>query len=154
AQTTEALTRLGASLKAAGFDYKDVVAVDVFITDVARFNDMNDGYRPFFQTDPPVRATVGVDRFASPTTIIRHVLTAAKKREVEARRILMRWLIRAAACSLLVATATAACAARSSSGPVVNLYDAQREIERYLTDGRYDADFRKVVAEAQAFMER
>src|SRR5215510_13000844 len=66
----------------------------------------------------------------------------------------MRSLIRAAACSLLVATATAACAAHSSSAPVVNLYDAQRGVERYLADGRYDADFVKVVAEAQAFLER
>lgn len=78
AQTTEALTRLGATLKAAGFDYKDVVASDVFITDVARFNEMNDGYRPFFQIDPPARATVGVDRFGSPSVLREITLTAVK----------------------------------------------------------------------------
>ena len=78
AQTAEALTRLGLTLKAAGFDYKDVVSADVFITDVAKFNDMNEGYRPFFPTDPPVRATVGVDRFANTAVLMEIVLTAVK----------------------------------------------------------------------------
>src|SRR5262249_43891243 len=53
-----------------------------------------------------------------------------------------------------VTTATVACTTRSSSSQVINLFDARREVERYMTDGRYDADFRKVVAEAQAYMER
>jgi len=66
----------------------------------------------------------------------------------------MRVLIRATFCSLVVITATLACASRSSSSHVVSLFQAQREVERYISDGRYDADFRKVVAEAQAFMER
>jgi 2-iminobutanoate/2-iminopropanoate deaminase len=78
AQTTEALTRLGLTLKAAGFDFKDVVAADVFLTDVARFNEMNDGYRPFFPTDPPARATVGADRFASLAVLMEITLTAVK----------------------------------------------------------------------------
>ena len=78
AQTTEALTRLGLTLKAAGFDYKDVVSADVFITDVAKFNEMNEGYRPFFPTDPPVRATVGVDRLADTAALVEIMLTAVK----------------------------------------------------------------------------
>src|SRR5436190_2664029 len=59
AQTAETLTRFGPALKAAGFDYKHIVESDVYVTDVQKFNDMNDGYRPFFQTDAPVRATLG-----------------------------------------------------------------------------------------------
>ncbi len=78
AQTTEALTRLGMTLEAAGFDFTDVVAADVFITDVTKFNEMNDGYRPFFPADPPVRATVGVDRFANTAVLMEIVLTAVK----------------------------------------------------------------------------
>ena len=66
----------------------------------------------------------------------------------------MRSLIRATVYSLLVTTATVACAARSSSARIVNLFDAQRDVERYISDGRYDADFAKVVAEAQAYIER
>ncbi len=78
AQTTETLTRFGAALKAAGFDYKDVVAADVYITDVQKFNDMNEGYRPFFPTNPPVRATLGVDRLAGESALAEVMLTAVK----------------------------------------------------------------------------
>src|SRR4029079_17066888 len=75
-QTTETLTRFGNALKAAGFDYKDVVASDVYVTDVAKFNDMNDGYRPFFPADPPVRATLGVGRLASENALAEIMVTA------------------------------------------------------------------------------
>jgi len=78
AQTTETLTRFGPALKAAGFDYKDIVASDVFVTDVQKFNDMNDGYRPFFQTDPPVRATVGIGKLASQNALVEIMVTAAR----------------------------------------------------------------------------
>lgn len=78
AQTTETLTRFGPALKAAGFDYKDVVAADVYVADVQKFNDMNEGYRPFFTTDPPVRATVGVRRLANENALVEIMLTAVK----------------------------------------------------------------------------
>jgi len=78
AQTTETLTRFGTALKAAGFDYKDVVAADVYVTDVAKFSDMNEGYRPFFPTDPPVRATLGVTRLAGESALVEIMLTAVK----------------------------------------------------------------------------
>jgi 2-iminobutanoate/2-iminopropanoate deaminase len=78
AQTTETLTRFGNALKAAGFEYKDVVAADVYVTDVAKFNDMNEGYRPFFPTDPPVRATLGVTRLAGENALAEIMLTAVK----------------------------------------------------------------------------
>jgi 2-iminobutanoate/2-iminopropanoate deaminase len=78
AQTTETLTRFGPALKAAGFDYKDIVASDVYITDVQKFNDMNETYRPFFQTDPPVRATIGVGRLAGRGALAEIMVTAVK----------------------------------------------------------------------------
>ncbi|HJZ73172.1 MAG TPA: HAD family acid phosphatase [Vicinamibacterales bacterium] len=37
---------------------------------------------------------------------------------------------------------------------VANLFDAQRQVEQYISSGRYDADFAKVVAEAQAYVEQ
>jgi 2-iminobutanoate/2-iminopropanoate deaminase len=77
-QTTETLTRFGGALKAAGFDYKDVVAADVYVTDIQKFNDMNEGYRPFFPTNPPVRATVGVGRLANENALAEIMLTAVK----------------------------------------------------------------------------
>jgi 2-iminobutanoate/2-iminopropanoate deaminase len=78
AQTTETLTRFGPALKAAGFDYKDIVASDVYITDVQKFNDMNEAYRPFFQTDAPVRATIGVGRLAGRGALAEIMVTAVK----------------------------------------------------------------------------
>jgi 2-iminobutanoate/2-iminopropanoate deaminase len=78
AQTAETLARFGPALKAAGFDYKDIVAADVFITDVQKFNDMNDGYRPVFPTDPPVRATLGVGRLAGGSALAEVMVTAVK----------------------------------------------------------------------------
>jgi 2-iminobutanoate/2-iminopropanoate deaminase len=78
AQTTETLTRFGPALKAAGFDYKDIVASDVYITDVQKFNDMNETYRPFFLTDPPVRATIGVGRLAGRGALAEIMVTAVK----------------------------------------------------------------------------
>ena len=72
------MTRFGPALKAAGFDYKDIVSSEVYVTDVQKFNDMNDGYRPFFQTDPPVRATLGVTRLAGETALAEIMVTAVK----------------------------------------------------------------------------
>jgi 2-iminobutanoate/2-iminopropanoate deaminase len=78
AQTVETLARFGPALKAAGFTYKDVVASDVYVTDVQKFNDMNDGYRPVFPTDPPVRATLGVTRLAGESALVEVMVTAVK----------------------------------------------------------------------------
>jgi 2-iminobutanoate/2-iminopropanoate deaminase len=77
-QTAETLSRFGPALKAAGFTYKDIVASDVYVTDVQKFNDMNDGYRPIFPTDPPVRATLGVTRLAGESALVEIMVTAVK----------------------------------------------------------------------------
>jgi reactive intermediate/imine deaminase len=58
AQTTELLARIGRTLKAAGFDWTNVVDGIVYITDVANFDAMNKGYRTVFTKDFPARATV------------------------------------------------------------------------------------------------
>jgi enamine deaminase RidA (YjgF/YER057c/UK114 family) len=50
----------------------------VYITDVQKFNDMNETYRPFFQTDPPVRATIGVGRLAGRGALAEIMVTAVK----------------------------------------------------------------------------
>ena len=47
-------------LKAAGFDFGDVVKVTVFMTDLGKFDDMNKVYLEFFKADRPARSTVGV----------------------------------------------------------------------------------------------
>jgi 2-iminobutanoate/2-iminopropanoate deaminase len=58
AQTTELLARVGRTLKAAGYDWSNVVDGIVYITDVANFDAMNKAYRTSFSKDFPARATV------------------------------------------------------------------------------------------------
>jgi len=43
---------------------------------------------------------------------------------------------------------------RARSSSVANLFDAQRQVEQYIASGRYEADFAKVVAQAQAYLEQ
>jgi 2-iminobutanoate/2-iminopropanoate deaminase len=57
-QTQTALNNAGEILKAAGMTHADVASSRVFVTDAAKFQDMNAAYRPFFPKDPPARATV------------------------------------------------------------------------------------------------
>jgi len=52
---------------------------------------------------------------------------------------------------LALATALSACAPRPHVAP---LYDAQRNVDRYITSGEYDRDFARVAADASAWLER
>ena len=58
AQTVELLNRVTRTMKAAGFDWANVVDGIVYITDVKNFDAMNKGYRTIFSKDFPARATV------------------------------------------------------------------------------------------------
>ena len=58
AQTKEAMARIERTLKAAGFEWTDLVDGVVYITDIANFQGMNNGYRPVLVKDFPARATV------------------------------------------------------------------------------------------------
>ena len=60
AETTQMLENVGRLLRAVGLDYADVVKATVYLRDMDDFGAMNEVYREFFRTDPPVRATVGV----------------------------------------------------------------------------------------------
>ena len=59
AQTTEVLARAGRTLKAAGFEWSNVVDGVVYLTDMSKFQDMNAAYREVLTKDFPARATVG-----------------------------------------------------------------------------------------------
>lgn len=59
AQVTEAMARIGRTLKAAGFDWGHVVDGVVYLPDMAGYQDMNAAYRPTFSKEFPARATVG-----------------------------------------------------------------------------------------------
>src|SRR5262249_26983182 len=54
----------------------------------------------------------------------------------------------------LLVSALAGCAHARSTASIVNLFDAQRQVEQYITSGRYDTDFARVVAQAQAYVEQ
>ncbi len=59
AQTGEALARIGRTLKAAGFEWSNVVDGVVYLPEMPKFQDMNTAYRGTFTKEFPARATVG-----------------------------------------------------------------------------------------------
>jgi enamine deaminase RidA (YjgF/YER057c/UK114 family) len=76
AQTREALTRMSRTLKAGGFEPSDVVDVNVYISDAAKFEAMNEGYREIFAKDLPARTTVQAGNVG--TALVEIVMTAAR----------------------------------------------------------------------------
>ncbi|NEM98228.1 RidA family protein [Pontibacter burrus] len=60
AQTKQCFINLFAVLKAAGLTPDDVVKVNVFLTDMANFEAMNEVYKTQFTTPYPARTTIGV----------------------------------------------------------------------------------------------
>lgn len=78
-EARQALKNLGAVLKTAGFDYKDVVKVNVFLADMAHFNDWNKVYQEFFTGDFPARSTVGVNGLALGAKLEVEMIAVKKK---------------------------------------------------------------------------
>ncbi|ADU63045.1 MAG: RidA family protein [Pseudodesulfovibrio sp.] len=60
AQTRQALDNLKAILEAAGSSLDRVLAVDVFVMDMARFADLNAIYSEYFGNHKPARAAIQV----------------------------------------------------------------------------------------------
>jgi reactive intermediate/imine deaminase len=77
AQATEALARIGRTLKAGGFEWTDVVDGVVYLTDMSSYNDMNGAYKAVIAKDFPARATVGVGLVAA-DGLVEIMMTAAK----------------------------------------------------------------------------
>jgi len=82
-QTRTVLSNAGEILKAAGMTHADVASSRVFITDAAKFQDMNAAYRPFFPKDPPARATVKA-ALMNPGFQVEITLLAVKSSDREA----------------------------------------------------------------------
>lgn len=59
-QTTAALQNISAILKAGGFSLNDVVAVNVYLSDIHEFGDMNKAYVAIMPNPKPTRTTVQV----------------------------------------------------------------------------------------------
>lgn len=60
AQTRQAILNIQAILEAASASLNQVVRCVVYMTDLGKFNEMNEVYGEFFDNDPPARTTVGV----------------------------------------------------------------------------------------------
>jgi enamine deaminase RidA (YjgF/YER057c/UK114 family) len=60
-QFHQAMKNIGVILESEGSDFSQVASVNVFLSDTRHFQAMNEVYRTYFSTDPPTRATVGVD---------------------------------------------------------------------------------------------
>ncbi len=63
-QTQQTLGNIRAILAGAGATLEDVVKVNVFLTDMSTFREMNEAYLEFFPGDPPARITVGCSALA------------------------------------------------------------------------------------------
>jgi len=63
-QTRQALENIRAILAGAGARLEDVVKVNVFLTDMTTFAEMNRAYLAFFPGEPPARITVGCTALA------------------------------------------------------------------------------------------
>jgi 2-iminobutanoate/2-iminopropanoate deaminase len=57
-ETKAALDNLGKVLKAAGFEWKDVVSVTVYLADIHEFPEMNKVYKTIVPDPKPARATI------------------------------------------------------------------------------------------------
>jgi len=78
AEVKQALDNIGIILKAAGMTYKDVVAVQIYLTDVDLFAKMNGVYSKVFTEPRPSRTTVGVTKLANAKARIEVTVTARK----------------------------------------------------------------------------
>jgi 2-iminobutanoate/2-iminopropanoate deaminase len=59
AQTTQALRNIEVILAACGARLRDIAKVNVYLTDMATFDEMNQAYVATMGDDPPTRITVG-----------------------------------------------------------------------------------------------
>jgi 2-iminobutanoate/2-iminopropanoate deaminase len=78
AEVRNCLEYIGLILKEAGMSYSDVVSVQVFLTDMKLFAQMNAVYASVFKPPRPARATVGVSALASPNARIEMSAIARK----------------------------------------------------------------------------
>lgn len=69
AQTEQAFKNLFAVLSSAGLSSDDVIKVNVYLTDMSNFSDMNEVYKKQFNEPYPARTTVGVNELPLGTMI-------------------------------------------------------------------------------------
>ena len=78
AEVKQCLDNIGVVLKEAGMGFEDVVAVQVYLTDIGLFQRMNAVYTSVFKEPRPSRTTVGISKLAAPDARIEITVTARK----------------------------------------------------------------------------
>jgi len=59
-QTRKVLESLKGIIEAAGGSLRQIVKTTVFLTDMSRFQEMNEIYKTYFPEEPPARTCIGV----------------------------------------------------------------------------------------------
>jgi 2-iminobutanoate/2-iminopropanoate deaminase len=77
AQTEQVMQNIGAILKEAGYDYKDVIKSTCLLSDIANFKAMNEVYGKYYTTDCPARAAFAVKDL--PLGVLVEIETIAAK---------------------------------------------------------------------------
>lgn len=77
-EVRQCLSNVGSILQAGGMDFSDVVAVQVYLTDIDMFQRMNAVYLQTFKEPRPTRTTVGVAKLAGVGARIEITVTAKK----------------------------------------------------------------------------
>jgi 2-iminobutanoate/2-iminopropanoate deaminase len=80
AEVKTCLDNIGIILKAAGMTYDDVVAVQIYLTDMTLFPRMNAVYSSVFKEPRPSRTTVGVAGLAAANAHVEITMTARKSK--------------------------------------------------------------------------
>ncbi|MGD9923080.1 MAG: RidA family protein [Pseudorhodoplanes sp.] len=70
AQTEQVIANLKLALSAAGATLDDVVRVDVYVTDMSKFDEIHAVRRKHFPVDPPASTMVEVSRLAHEKALI------------------------------------------------------------------------------------
>ena len=78
AEVRQSLDSIGIVLREAKMNYADVVAVQVYLTDMELFQRMNAVYTTYFKDQRPSRTTVGVIKLAAPGARIEITATARR----------------------------------------------------------------------------
>src|SRR5258708_1087935 len=76
AEVRQVLDSIGIILREAKMNYADVVAVQVYLTDMELFARMNAVYTTYFKADRPARTAVGVVKLAAPGARVEITVTA------------------------------------------------------------------------------
>jgi reactive intermediate/imine deaminase len=77
AEVRQTLDNIGLVLKEAGMSFDDAVTVQVYLTDMSLFQQMNKVYMTYFKEPRPARTTVGIAKLVG-TARIEITVTAAR----------------------------------------------------------------------------